>query len=85
MPTLTVIKHFDVIKNITAGFSPAAFRKILSDNCVKKEQMVVSAIASTPEFTAFQIITINSEQTFELCALLTKRPFLHFHRIIIHY
>ncbi|EOU4539409.1 hypothetical protein ACOIZV_005714, partial [Escherichia coli] len=65
--------------------SPAAFRKILSDNCVKKKQMVVSAIASTPEFTAFQIITINSEQTFELCALLTKRPFLHFHRIIIHY
>lgn len=47
--------------------------------------MVVSAIASIPEFTAFQIITINSEQTFELCALLTKRPFLHFHRIIIHY
>ncbi|EFN7667298.1 hypothetical protein EGC69_11720 [Escherichia coli] len=47
--------------------------------------MVVSAIASIPEFTAFQIITINSEQTFELCALLTKRLFLHFHRIIIHY
>jgi hypothetical protein len=22
MPTLTVIKHFDVIKNITAGFFP---------------------------------------------------------------
>ncbi|EIO89698.1 hypothetical protein ECTW09195_5008, partial [Escherichia coli TW09195] len=43
--------------------------------------MVVSAIASIPEFTAFQIITINSEQTFKLCALLTKRPFLHFHRI----
>ncbi|MCV3046264.1 hypothetical protein OHF15_26740, partial [Escherichia coli] len=59
--------------------------KISSDGCLKKEQMVVSAIASTPEFTAFQIITINSEQTFELCALLTKRPFLHFHRIIIHY
>jgi hypothetical protein len=30
MPTLTVIKHFDVIKNITAGFFPRSVDLSLS-------------------------------------------------------
>ncbi|EPH5186864.1 TPA: hypothetical protein ACSBEQ_004445, partial [Shigella sonnei] len=32
--------------------------KILSDDCLEKEQMVVSAIASTPQFWALPVAVI---------------------------